>query len=87
MSLFVMLQRIRNNKTNSNIDYSVNNMNMMDIPSQNYAQFSYPQGQGTYSDNFNMLNSENNELKDKDEALKMLYDMMMNRVNKKRKTN
>lgn len=47
--------------------------------------------QGSYSNQNNMmimkLANNKTPLKDKDEAMKMLYNMMMNRVQKKRHTN
>ena len=51
----------------------------------------YPQGQGSYSNPNNMMvvkkGNGNGPIKDKDEALKMLYSMMMTRVQKKRQGN
>ena len=51
----------------------------------------FMQGQGNYSNPNNMmimkLGNNKTPLKDKDEAMKMLYNMMMNRVQKKRHTN
>jgi len=49
-----------------------------------------PQGQGSYDNQNQMMvlkKGGSSPLKDKDEALKMLYSMMMNRVQKKRHTN
>lgn len=77
-----------NNKSNSNVDYSMMNQpGMLDdtLPP------AFPQGQGSYSNPNQMmvLKQGNNSapIKDKDEALKMLYNMMMTRVSKKRQGN
>jgi hypothetical protein len=47
-----------------------------------------PQGQGSYSNQNQMMvvkkGTGNGAIKDKDDALKMLYSMMMTRVQKKR---
>jgi hypothetical protein len=74
-------------QNNKNIDYSMSypsGPGMLDEP----LPPAVPQGQGSYTNQSNMmvLNS-NAPIKDKDEALKMLYSMMMNRVQKKRHTN
>lgn len=82
---------IRNSKKKnpkSNSDYSMNNYQMNDNSAPMYGDGPYVQGQGSYSDQNNMmLLKSKGGVTDKDEALKMLYDMMMTRVNKKRRTN
>lgn len=82
---------IRNGKKKSlkaNSDYSMNINQMADNSAAMYGDAPYMQGQGSYSDHNNMMLLKSNAgVTDKDEALKMLYDMMMTRVNKKRRTN
>jgi hypothetical protein len=66
------------------MDYSLTNPSapgMLDEP----LPPAVPQGQGSYSNPNNMMVVSKAPIKDKDEALKMLYSMMMNRVQKKRK--
>lgn len=74
-------------KHHSNVDYTHQpGMGMLDEP----LPPAIPQGQGSHPNpNMMVVNVGNGKapLKDKDEALKMLYSMMMNRVQKKRHGN
>ena len=76
-------------KSNSNVmDYSLpassHGLGITDEP----LPPAIPQGQGSYSNPNQMMvvKQPNEPIKDKDEALKMLYNMMINRVQKKRHT-
>uniref|UniRef100_A0A7S3NCP5 Uncharacterized protein n=1 Tax=Euplotes harpa TaxID=151035 RepID=A0A7S3NCP5_9SPIT len=83
-------QKSKNTHLNMNVDYSMNGptgIGMFDEP----LPPAFAQGQGSYTNSNNMMvmkvGNNKTPLKDKDEALKMLYNMMMTRVQKKRHTN
>lgn len=86
-----LVRRISNNKSHSNVvDYTLPDPSHSFTPIDDPLPPAIPQGQGSYSNQNQMMvvkKSGQEPLKDKDEALKMLYNMMMNRVNKKRHGN
>lgn len=86
-----LARRLLNNKSHSNVvDYSMPDASHGFAPLDDALPPAIPQGQGSYSNQNQMMvikKGGQEQIKDKDEALKMLYSMMMNRVNKKRQGN
>jgi hypothetical protein len=60
--------------------HSFNDVGLADEP----LPPAFHQGQGSHGNQMMIVKNGNGAIKDKDEALKMLYSMMMTRVQKKR---